>query len=161
MNVVSRVALGTVSLMAVISLNNFIIDAESGLLATFAIASLYQVIVFFIGGLAGVFVAFAKSRNLTGPIIVDDPEDVEIRRQYEEAKEPVNVTNVCHKEAKIIGNFRDGHIYDEVNVTFSNGVTLPYKFDTTIGNFKNGAVDHSSLKGGALVVEPGIVYIPA
>ena len=160
MNVVSRVALGTVSLMAVISLNNFIIDAESGLLATFAIASLYQVMVFFIGGLAGVFVAFAKSRNLTGPIIVDDPEDVEIRRQYEEAKEPVNVTEVCHKKAKIIGNFQDGQIYDTLEVTFSNGITLPYQFDTTIGNFKNGTFDHAALKGGALVLEPGIVYVP-
>ena len=61
----------------------------------------------FVGGLAGVFVAFAKSRNLTGPITADDPEDAEIRRQYEEAKEPVNVTEVCHKKAKIIGNFQD------------------------------------------------------
>lgn len=160
MNVVSRVALGTVSLMAVISLNNFIIDAESGLLATFAIASLYQVIVFFIGGLVGILAAFAKSRNLTGPIIADDPEDEEIRRRFEEAKEPVNVTGVCHKKAKIIGNFQDEQIYDTLEVTFSNGITLPYQFDTTIGNFKNGTFDHAALKGGALVLEPGIVYVP-
>ena len=160
MNVVSRVALGTVSLMAVISLNNFIIDAESGLLATFAIAALYQVIVFFIGGLAGTLAAFAKSRNLTGTIIADDPEDEEIRRHFEEVKEPVNVTGVCHKKAKIIGNFQDEQIYDTLEVTFSNGITLPYQFDTTIGNFKNGLVDRAVLKGGALVLEPGIVYVP-
>ena len=158
MNVVARVVLGTASLMAVISLNNYIIDAESSVAATLAIAALYQAIVFFIGGVAGSLSTFAKSRNLSGPIIEDDPEDEMYREMA--VVEQVNVTNVCHKEAKIIGNFQDEHIYDSIDVTFSNGVTLPYKFDTTIGNFKNGTFDQSALKGGALVLAPGIVYVP-
>ena len=160
MNVVARVLLGTASLTAVISLNNYIIDAESSLMATLAIVTLYQAAVFFAGGLAGAIALFAKSRNLSGSIIADDPEDVALREEATHLNEPVNVTNVCSENARIIGNFQDERIYDTLEVTFSNGITLPYQFDTTIGNFKNGLVDRAALKGGALVLEPGIVYVP-
>ncbi len=161
MNVVARVLFGTASLAAVISLNNYIIDAESSLMATLAIATLYQAAVFLVGGLVGTIAFFAKSRNLSGPIIADDPEDVALREEAAHLNEPVNVTGVCSENARIIGNFQDERIYDMLEVTFSNGITLPYKFDTTIGNFKNGTFDHSALKGGALVLSPGIVYVPA
>ena len=155
MNIVARVLYGTASLAAVISLNNYIIDAESSLLTTLAIAVLCQVMVFFIGGLFGSIAFFAKSRGLDGPFIVDDPE-VAALRESGPAEEAVNVANVCSKKAAVIGNFQDERIYDLLEVTFSNGITLPYKFDTTLGNFKNGTFDHSALKGGALVLAPGM-----
>ncbi len=151
MHVVSRVFAGTLSLAAVISLNNFVIDAESSVLTTFAIAGMYQAMVFFVGGLIGVTSLFRKTHE--GGDRQAHPMDG--------APESVNVTHVCNKKAKVIGSFEDEHIYDILDVTFSNGITLPYKFDTTISNFKNGAINHDDIKGGALVLTPGIVYVPA
>lgn len=66
----------------------------------------------------------------------------------------IKATKFCAKSSSVIGSFNDRNIYDFVNVSFSNGITLIYKFVGT-----SATMDTSQLPAAHLM-DQGIIYAP-
>lgn len=66
----------------------------------------------------------------------------------------IKATKLCTKSSSVIGSFNGRNIYNFVNVSFSNGITIIYKFVGT-----SSTMDVTQLPAAHLM-DQGIIYAP-
>ena len=145
----SRLALSTICIFGAIVFSNVINDVDASLLSSAIIAVIFQVILATIG----VIVYFVSTK-----LGIYKPEDEILVEQLEDDGFEIKDVNTDH--GKIIGAFGGSNIYDKVKVTFNNGVETDYVYDNTIKFESEETLDVSNLTPGALILGPGIVYVP-
>lgn len=149
MNSALRLSLGVFSIFGAIVFANGINDVDSSLTSTLVIAVIYQVLLAILGGilyLLGFTLDFAKTNEI-------EPEKTEQEKGFE-------IKEILTDGSKIIGTFDGKEIYDGVKVLFENGHTADYVYQKAIDYDKIENIDLSKLTPGALIMEPGVVYIP-
>lgn len=154
MNKTYRLAWSSVCLFGIILVSNAINEIETHYALAAAIVVWYQIALIFVGNFARMI-----TRRFS---CINQSTDDKVEEKVEELSfDEFEIADINFNNSKVIGTFRDSNIYDSVTVVFDNGYEAIYNFYATIKVQNLEALDPSELTPGALIVSPGIIYVPA